>query len=203
MKKINILIIFCCFYALGQAQISSAKNLTMVERGSLINALHKFNNKKVAQSKSLMLSNTATGGDPCYWVNFAIENYYFEQYLGLIQNTSCQNDLAQLNLASEEYNIEVLEFLLKKGTDPNFGFDGLLPLHLAIMPRIEGTPADDKNYVILKAKLKSKKYLVEIINIFLKYKANPLLKDRFGSSALDYARLLEDRDIVNLLKNKG
>lgn len=113
------------------------------------------------------------------------------------------NELAQLNLASEEYNIEVLEFLLKKGTDPIFGFDGLLPLHLAIMPRVEGTPADDKKYIILKAKLKSKKYLVEIINVFLKYKANPLLKDTFGSSALDYARLLDDCDIVKLLENKG
>lgn len=203
MKKINIIIIFCYFYALGQAQISSAKNLTMVERGSLINALHKFNYKKVSQSKSLMFSNTATGGDPCYWVNFAIENYYFEQYLGLIKNTSCQNDLAQLNLASEEYNIEVLEFLLKKGTNPNYGFDGFLPLHLALMPRIEGTPTDDKKYVILKAKLKSKKYLVEIINIFLKYKADPLLKDRFGNSALDYARLIEDHDIINLLQKNS
>ncbi|WP_313215960.1 hypothetical protein [Soonwooa sp.] len=174
----------------------------MIERGSLLNALHKFNNPTVIQIKYLMFSTTATLGNPSYWVNFAIENY-FDHYLSLIKNTICQNERAQLNLASEEYNIEVLEFLLKKGTDPNFGFDRHLPLHLAIMPRVEGTPADDNKYIILKAKLKSKKYLVEIINVFLKYKANPLLKDRFGSSALDYARLLDDRDIVKLLENKG
>lgn len=62
----------------------------MIERGSLINALHKFNNQTVIQIKYLMFSTTATLGNPSYWVNFAIENYYFEQYLSLIKNTICQ-----------------------------------------------------------------------------------------------------------------
>ena len=189
----TILSCFFCFLILGQNK----------DRNSLIADLHRYNDQKMKQGKSLMFSKTATNGNPCYWVNFAIENYYFKQYLGLVKNASCQNDLEQFNTASQEFNIEIINHLLEKGVDPNLGFDGMLPLNLAVMLRIEGTPADDKEFILLKSKLKSKKYRIEVIKILLKHKADPHRKDRFGSSALDYARLIEDQDIVNLLEKKN
>lgn len=209
MKKISILLFSYCFCTFGLGQIKKeveilpSQSLVMKDRDLLIDALHRYNDKKVKQSKSLMFSNTATGTNPCYWVNFAIENYYFKQYLGYVNNVSCQNDLEHLNIASQEFNIEIINHLLEKGVDPNLGVAGMLPLNLTVMPRIEGTPADDKEYIILKAKLKSKKHLLEVIKIFLKHKADPHRKDKFGSSALDYARLIEDQDIVNLLEKKN
>lgn len=129
-----------------------------------------------------------------------------------------------LLIAAGRHDAPVVELLLKKGADPNYkNAYGMNALHLALidtnnadinlankMKTIEALlkagcsantyamVSDNKNKVT-PLHMAVRDELTDIVKLMLKYNANPLLPDKYGATALDYAYFAEDPEIKNAI----
>jgi len=108
--------------------------------------------------------------------------------------------------------IEIVELLIKAGTDVNFTLDGEVALYyitsvnmLNFLLKAGANPnALDRNNAsplirILQGKCKQKNSLVEMVKLLLDSGADPNLQDRLGFSTLMMAIISKREDIVTLL----
>lgn len=85
---------------------------------------------------------------------------------------------APLKIAVVRQSLPIVAELLRLGADPNTpGEDHCTPLHHAV--------AGDAS--------------IEIVRLLIENDASPHLKDRFGHSSIDYARMSDRRDLLKLL----
>ncbi|MFV0305972.1 MAG: hypothetical protein ACK5IC_10885 [Moheibacter sp.] len=195
MKNINYLsLIFLFLLGCIQNNQKSSQNYIFQEdklsiRDSLIIELHSYQEKKVKESKSQLFSISLVKYDKCYWIDYAIKDYYFDEFKKTLSNSECNDSLRYLNIASRNCNTEVVNYLLIKGVNPNKGVDGIYPLHFTLMNHLsalEQNPTDDTIYLNLKILLKEDEFKIAVIKNLLEFGADPNIKDKYGKTAIDY-----------------
>jgi len=129
----------------------------------------------------------------------------------LVRSTIEWGFTALHGVAGEE-QVEMAEFLLERGADPNAGNEkGITPLHLAAYPEmvelfvrrgatIDVRSKDGRTPLIVRA---SEQEGFDSMEALLKLGADPKAKDNHDKSALDYALAREEDDKVELLGRYG